>query len=49
MKAIYPSFMLVMLVVSCTPLASSSESSSLTSSELALLPAKEALYTEQQN
>ena len=48
MKAIYPSLMLVMLVVSCTPLMSSSESSSLTSSEQSLLPAKEALYTEQQ-
>jgi hypothetical protein len=49
MKPMYPIFMLVMLVVSCTPLVSSSESSSLTSSELALLPAKEALYTEHQN
>lgn len=48
MKKIYPFVLLTLLVVSCTPTTSSSESSSLTSSELALLPAKEALFTEQE-
>jgi hypothetical protein len=61
MKPIYSSLMLMMLVVSCTPISSivnsetltsvtpsSGVTSSLTSSELALLPAKEALYTEHQ-
>jgi hypothetical protein len=37
-----------MMVVSCTPASSSLPSSSLTSSELALQPAKEALFIEQQ-
>ncbi|MGA0097393.1 MAG: glucoamylase family protein [Bacilli bacterium] len=48
MKKNYPFVLLTLLVVSCTPTTSSSESSSLTSSELALLPAKEALFTEQE-
>ena len=49
MKAKFISLWVVMLVVSCTPMINGSDaSSSLTSSELALLPAKEALYTEQQ-
>jgi hypothetical protein len=49
MKSTLTSVLLVMLVVSCTPMINSSDStSSLTSSELALLPAKEALYSEQQ-
>ncbi|MGA0875618.1 MAG: glucoamylase family protein [Bacilli bacterium] len=48
MKKIYPFVLLTLLVVSCTPTTSSSESSSLTSSELALLPAKKALFTEQE-
>ena len=49
MKSKLTSLLFVMLVVSCTPVINGSDtSSSLTSSELALLPAKEALFTEQQ-
>lgn len=52
MKPFYPSLWFVMLVVGCTPMASSSVSStslsSLTSSEQVMLAAKEALYTEHQ-
>ncbi len=50
MKTIYPTLLMFLFVVSCTPSESSSElsSSSLTSSEQTLLAAREALYTEQE-
>ena len=46
MKPIYAVIFITTLVVSCTPTSSSLPSSELTSSELALQPAKEALYIE---
>jgi hypothetical protein len=48
MKPIYAVIFITTLVVSCTPNSSSLPSSALTSSELALQPAKEALFVEQE-